>query len=178
MLSSLSGVCAALDISPLLSCMVFGAVYINLTKDKKLFHQINNFTPPIMIVFFILSGMKLSIPSLTAVGSIGVCYFFIRIIGKYSGTYISCLFLHTSREIRNYMGLALIPQAGVAIGLAFLGQRMLPSETGDLMLTIILSSSVLYEIAGPLSAKAALFLSGSISREKNIRIKKKNKKAA
>lgn len=162
MLLGLSGICAAMDISPLLSCMVFGAVYINLTRDKKLFRQINSFTPPVMSVFFIVSGMKLDLEALTAVGAIGVGYFLVRIIGKYMGTYLSCLAMKTSREIRNYMGLALIPQAGVAIGLAFLGQRMLPHETGSMMLTIILSSSVLYEMVGPVSAKAALLLSGSI----------------
>ncbi len=166
MLLGLSGICAAADISPLLSCMVFGAVYINLTRDKKLFRQINNFTPPIMSIFFILSGMNLDLDALKTVGGIGVCYFLIRIVGKYLGTYVSCLVTGASKEIRNYMGLALIPQAGVAIGLAFLGQRMLPKETGNLMLTIILSSSVLYEMVGPISAKAALFLSGSISRNK------------
>ena len=64
------------------------------------------------------------------------------------------------------MGLALIPQAGVAIGLAFLGQRILPEETGKLLLTIILSSSVLYEMAGPVCAKLALILSGSIPGDK------------
>ncbi len=162
MLLGLSGICAAVDISPLLSCMVFGATYINLTKDKKLFRQINNFTPPVMSIFFIVSGMNLDVGALRTVGVIGVCYFLIRIIGKYAGSYLSCLVLKTSREIRNYMGLALIPQAGVAIGLAFLGQRMLPEETGTLLLTIILSSSVLYEMIGPVSAKAALFFSGSI----------------
>lgn len=162
MLLGLSGLCATVDISPLLSCMVFGAVYINLTRDKKLFRQINNFTPPVMSVFFIVSGMNLDLKALTTVGAVGVAYFVIRIAGKYLGTYLSCRFMGTSREIRNYMGLALIPQAGVAIGLAFLGQRVLPPETGSLMLTIILSSSVLYEMVGPISAKAALFLSGSI----------------
>ncbi len=162
MLLGLSGICAAIDISPLLSCMVFGAVYINLTRDKKLFRQINSFTPPVMSIFFIVSGMNLDIGALRTVGAIGVGYFIVRIIGKYMGTYISCMCMKTSREIRNFMGLALIPQAGVAIGLAFLGQRMLPPETGSMMLTIILSSSVLYEMAGPVSAKAALLLSGSI----------------
>lgn len=166
MLLGLSGICAAIDISPLLSCMVFGAFYINLTEDKKLFRQINSFTPPVMSIFFIVSGMNLDIGALSTVGAIGVCYFVIRIIGKYLGTYISCMAMKTSREIRNYMGFALIPQAGVAIGLAFLAQRMLPAETGNLLLTIILSSSVLYEMVGPVSAKTALFLSGSISREK------------
>lgn len=146
--------------------MVFGAVYINLTKDKKLFRQINNFTPPVMSIFFIISGMNLDVGALQAVGAVGVSYFLIRIVGKYLGTYISCLAMGTGREIRNYMGLALIPQAGVAIGLAFLGQRVLPPETGSMMLTIILASSVLYEMVGPVSAKAALFLSGSISYKK------------
>ncbi|MCI8511773.1 MAG: cation:proton antiporter [Lachnospiraceae bacterium] len=166
MLLGLSGICAAVDISPLLSCMVFGAVYINLTRDKKLFRQINNFTPPVMSIFFIVSGMNLDLTALKTVGAIGVAYFIIRIAGKYLGTYVSCLLIGLGREIRNYMGLALIPQAGVAIGLAFLGQRMLPPETGNLLLTIILSSSVLYEMVGPVSAKAALFLSGSIPIEK------------
>ena len=152
MLLGLSGICAAIDISPLLSCMVFGAFYINLTEDKKLFRQINSFTPPVMSIFFIVSGMNLDLNALSTVGAIGVCYFVIRIIGKYMGTYLSCLLMSTSKEIRNYMGFALIPQAGVAIGLAFLGQRMLPPETGNLMLTIILSSSVLYEMVGPINA--------------------------
>lgn len=166
MLLGISGICASLDISPLLACMVFGAAYINLTSDKKLYRQINNFTPPVMSIFFIVSGMNLDITALSTVGIIGVGYFLVRIVGKYLGTYISCLITGTSREIRNYMGLALIPQAGVAIGLAFLGERMLPEEMGNLLLTIILSSSVLYEMVGPVCAKMSLFLSGSITTEK------------
>lgn len=166
MLLGISGICASLDISPLLACMVFGAAYINLTSDKKLYRQINNFTPPVMSIFFIVSGMNLDLTALSTVGAIGVGYFLVRIVGKYLGTYVSCLLTGTSREIRNYMGLALIPQAGVAIGLAFLGERLLPAEMGNLLLTIILSSSVLYEMVGPLCAKLSLFLSGSITTEK------------
>ena len=166
MLLGISGICASLDISPLLSCMIFGAAYINLTSDKKLYRQINNFTPPVMSIFFIVSGMNLDLTALTTVGAVGLAYFIVRIIGKYLGTYISCLITGPSREIRNYMGLALIPQAGVAIGLAFLGQRLLPEEMGKLLLTIILSSSVLYEMVGPVCAKMSLFLSGSITTEK------------
>ncbi len=115
-----------------------------------------------MSIFFIVSGMNLDVYELSTVGVIGFSYFIVRIIGKYMGTYVSCLITNTSMEIRNFMGLALIPQAGVAIGLAFLGQRLLPPETGNLMLTIILSSSVLYEMIGPISAKLALIFSGSI----------------
>ena len=172
MLLGISGICASLDISPLLSCMIFGASYINLTSDKKLYRQINNFTPPVMSIFFIMSGMNLDLSALTTVGTVGLAYFIVRIIGKYLGTYISCLITGTSREIRNYMGLALIPQAGVAIGLAFLGQRLLPEEMGKLLLTIILSSSVLYEMVGPVCAKMSLFLSGSITTEKMKKVAK------
>ena len=145
--------------------MVFGAAYINLTRDKKLYQQLNNFTPPVMSIFFIVSGMNLDVSALRTVGVIGVSYFIVRIIGKYLGTYISCLLLKTGKEIRNYMGLALIPQAGVAIGLAFLGERLLPGEKGKLLLTIILSSSVLYEMIGPVCAKIALIFSGCITTE-------------
>ena len=131
-----------------------------------------------MSVFFIVSGMNLDVKSLATVGVVGVSYFVIRILGKYLGTYVSCALTGTSREIRNYMGLALIPQAGVAIGLAFLGQRLLPPETGKLMLTIILSSSVLYEMVGPVSAKMALLLSGSISRKDILNKMEEDRKEA
>lgn len=165
MLLGLSGICSFFGLSPLLSCMIFGATYINITDDRKLFKQVNRFTPPVMSIFFIVSGMNLDLNSIRTAGIIGVCYFAIRIAGKYLGAYAGCLLTSMPRHIRNYMGLALIPQAGVAIGLAFLGQRMLPEEMGSLLLTIILSSSVLYELVGPVCAKMSFFLSGTISRE-------------
>ena len=162
MLLGLTGVCAMFDISPLLSCMVFGAAYINCTKDKALFHQINAFTPPVMSIFFIVSGMNLNVGMLKTVGIVGVAYFLIRIVGKYAGAYAGCAMTGMQPKIRNYLGLALIPQAGVAIGLAFLGVRLLPPEIGSLMLTIILASSVLYELIGPACAKLSLILAGVI----------------
>lgn len=164
LLCGLCAICESLNISPLLSCMVFGASYINFTEDKKLFKQINNFTPPIMSLFFILAGVNLDLGALKTVGIIGVVYFLIRIVGKYLGTFVSSYILKTPKNIRNYLGLALIPQAGVSIGLAYLGQRLLPQEMGNMLLTIILSSAVLYEMVGPVSAKIAIVLSGCIDK--------------
>lgn len=69
------------------------------------------------------------------------------------------------KPIRNYLGVALIPQAGVAIGLAYLAKRILPDEIGNLLMTIILASSVLYELIGPACAKFALIRSGAIKKE-------------
>lgn len=166
LLLGLSGLCSIFDISPLLACMVFGATYINTTQDKELYNQINNFTPPILSLFFILSGIKLDLNALSTLGIVGVAYFLIRIIGKYIGAYFGCLITNTDKSIRNYLGLALIPQAGVAIGLAFLGQRLLPTDIGNRMVTIILASSVLYELVGPACAKIALIRSGAIQKDK------------
>ncbi len=165
LLLGIAGLCAIVDVSPLLACMVFGTTYINTTKDKQLYDQVEKFTPPIMSLFFVISGMNLDITSFQTLGVIGVAYFIIRIIGKYSGAYLGCLVAKSPKPVRNYLGMALTPQAGVAIGLAFLGQRILPGAEGNMLLTIILSSSVLYELIGPACAKFALIRSGSIPKQ-------------
>ena len=159
---AIAGGCAIMNVSPLLGCMVLGATYINCTDDKTLFKQVNRISPPINMLFFVLSGMRLNIGALQTAGLIGVSYFAIRIIGKYLGSYFGCRLIHAPTEVQKYLGLALIPQAGVSIGLAVLAQRILPGQAGMLINTIILSSSVLYEMIGPRSAKYALIRSGSI----------------
>ena len=168
------GICALLDVSPLLGCMSMGTVYINITNDEKLFMQLNYFTPPILLLFFVRSGLSFRLDALvnnsTAVGNtpllvIGVVYFVVRIVGKYAGAFLGCLITGKPKEVRNYLGLALIPQAGVAIGLAALGARTLGGETGVALETVILSSSVLYELVGPACAKLSLYLSKSYSNK-------------
>lgn len=166
LLLGIAGLCAAVDVSPLLPCMIFGTTYINMTKDKDLYTQVERFTPPILSIFFVVSGMNLDIGSFSTLGVIGIAYFFIRIVGKYLGAFIGCSITKTTKEVTNYLGLALIPQAGVAIGLAFLGKRILSENMGNMLLTIILSSSVLYELIGPVSAKIALIRSGAIKTDK------------
>lgn len=168
------GICALLDISPLLGCMSMGMVYINTTNDEKLFRQLGYFSPPILLLFFVRSGLNFNLGSLTSqsgsVGAvplivIGICYFFVRIIGKYLGSFIGGIATKSSKEVRNYLGLALIPQAGVAIGLAALAARTLGGDAGDNLNTIILASSVLYELIGPACAKLSLYLSKSYSNK-------------
>ena len=161
----IAAVCAAMDVSPLLGCMVLGATYANVTGDKELFKQVNRVTPPINVLFFVLSGMRLNLGALEAVGMIGVTYFAVRIVGKMLGSWLGARMTGCSAEIRRYFGLALIPQAGVSIGLAVLAQRILPAESGSLLSTIILSSSVLYEMIGPVCARKALMLAGAIKSD-------------
>lgn len=172
LLFSFCGICAAMDISPLLGCMSMGTVYINVSDDDKLFKQLNYFSPPILLLFFVRSGLSFDLNALIkpsgSIGNvslllIGILYFFVRIMGKYLGAFVGCLCTKKPTTTRNYLGLALIPQAGVAIGLAALGARTLGGETGNALQTIILASSVLYELIGPACAKLSLYLSKSYS---------------
>ena len=172
LLFAFCGICAMVDVSPLLGCMSMGTVYINVSDDDKLFKQLNYFTPPILLLFFVQSGLSFQLDALVntsaAVGTtpllvVGVVYFFVRILGKYAGAFLGCLVTKKTKEVRNYLGLALIPQAGVAIGLAALGARTIGGETGIALETVILASSVLYELIGPACAKLSLYLSKSYS---------------
>lgn len=174
LLFAFCGMCAMLDVSPLLGCMSMGMVYINITDDSNLFKQLNYFSPPILLLFFVHSGLGFRLDALVgtsgSIGSvpliaIGVVYFLVRILGKYLGAYLGCLIARKPAQVRDYLGLALIPQAGVAIGLAALGARTLGGETGEHLETIILASSVLYELVGPACAKLSLYLSGSYSNK-------------
>lgn len=171
---SFCGVCTVFDVSPLLGCMSMGTVYINMTGDEKLFKQLGYFSPPILLMFFVRSGMSFDLHALVnpsgSVGTaplllIGILYFIVRIVGKYAGAFMGCVLTKKKKETRNYLGLALIPQAGVAIGLAELGARTLRGEAGEALLTIILASSVLYELIGPGCGKLALYLSKSYSNK-------------
>ena len=163
------GVCQILGVSPLLGCMFMATVYINITDDDKLFKQLNTFSPPFLLLFFVRSGVNFDLGALTGsqtTGStsllvLGIVYFLVRIAGKYAGAFAGCLITHKDRLVRNYLGLALIPQAGVAIGLAELGARTLGGDTGSALRTVILASSVLYELIGPGCAKLSLALSHS-----------------
>ena len=174
LLFAFCGICAMLDVSPLLGCMSMGMIYINLTGDGRLFQQLNYFNPPILLLFFVRSGLNFDLGALVntseSIGTtpllvVGVLYFLVRIIGKYAGAFFGCLVTKKDKKVRNFLGLALIPQAGVAIGLAATGARTLGGEPGKALETIILASSVLYELIGPACAKLSLYLSGSYSNK-------------
>ena len=100
LLFSFCGICTLLDISPLLGCMSMGTVYINITDDDKLFKQLNYFSPPLLLLFFVRSGLNFKLDVLVnssgSIGTtplivIGILYFFFRIVGKYAGAFLGCL---------------------------------------------------------------------------------------
>ena len=173
LLFAFCGVCSAMEVSPLLGCMCMSTVYINMTGDDKLFKQLNYFSPPILLLFFVRSGLSFRLDTLFTradAGSVslmaaGIVYFAARICGKMGGSYLGCLVTKKPAKVRKYLGLALIPQAGVAIGLADMCARLLGNDIGTSLQTIILASSVLYEMIGPGCAKLSLYLSGSYSNK-------------
>lgn len=173
------GLCTMFDISPLLGCMVMSTIYINTSHDERLFKQLNYFSPPILLIFFVRSGLNFDISSLfdnsISIGPyslfvVGVIYFITRIIGKYLGSYIGCKITGKSETISKYLGLALFPQAGVAIGLAALGARIIGGTSGLALNTTIMTSSILYELVGPVCAKYALQLSGSFPEDQKPQV--------
>ncbi len=179
-LFAICGIGAAVDVSPLLGCMAMGTVYINVSGDDKLFKQLNYFSPPILLLFFVKSGIGFQLDSLVSTASVsvgvplivvGVLYFFVRLLGKYAGAFLGCAVTKKDKKVRNYLGMALAPQAGVAIGLAALGARVLEGSAdpaiaamGPVLETIVLSSSILYELVGPALAKLSLYLSHSYGK--------------
>ena len=110
LLFAFCGICAALGISPLLGCMAMSTVYINLTDDERLFRQLGYFSPPILLLFFVRSGMNFDLNSVLSPGSglgstplllIGVLYFITRILGKYAGAFAGCALVGKERKVRD-----------------------------------------------------------------------------
>ena len=172
------GVCSLFGQSPLLGGVAIGLVYTNMSKgEEKIFAQVNYFIPPIMLVFFVRGGMNLDFSkfgensSLTVVPLIVIVLGFLvaRFIGKFGGCFLGSLATRQPKETRNYLGLGLIPQASVAIALATLGARALSShgmeEEATLVMTVILASSIIFEIIGPACAKLGLYLTKSYGHD-------------
>ncbi len=159
------GIAQQFELSHLLLCMAIGATYVNLRDDAvQTLEQADSWTPPLFMLFFVLSGAELNLAVLPSLGLIGVAYILARVIGKYSGAYIGCTISKTSHKIRKYLGLSLIPQAGVAIGIAQLVVKELP-EYGASIQAVILCATLIYELVGPIITKYSLIKAGEIEVE-------------
>ena len=150
LLFAFCGVCALLDLSPLLGCMMMGTVYTNIADDDKLFKQLNYFSPPILLLFFVRSGMSFQLDALVSSSGnldgvpllvIGVSYFLVRILGKYAGAWLGCRLVKKDRLGRNYEEIqtqwrVLTKEIGVDI--CVLDMPLLDTRNGkDLMGTFI-----------------------------------------
>jgi Kef-type K+ transport system membrane component KefB len=151
-----TGIALYFHMSPLLSNMFFGAVLVNIEKTSfRFFDSLSAVDWPLYVMFYVLAGANLDVGLLSTLGLIGSVYIISRIIGRIGGAYAGAVIVGAEKSIQKYMGLALMAQAGVAIGLAMLAKVNLPHTGGDILNTII-ATTVIYEILGPMATRYAL----------------------
>ena len=151
-----------LNVSSLLACMALGATLANTSNFADvIFEQTDRMTPPIFMMFFFLSGAGLDISIIPSVGVIGIIYIFMRVAGKMLGAFLGAKISHADKKVQKYLGFTLIPQAGVAIGLATTAMSIVP-DYGPMIRTVILCGTVIYELTGPVITKLALKKAGEI----------------
>ena len=164
------------ELSSLLMCMMIGAVYVNMSKDNgKTLDLMDRFTAPIYLMFFVISGASLDLTIFfnkngLIVLAIAAIYILARVIGKWTGAFTGASISRCEPKTRKYLGFALIPQAGVAIGLATTANALFTANPdteyeGALIIAIILTSTLVYELVGPLVSKFALNKAGEIPTE-------------
>ena len=164
------------ELSSLLICMMAGAIYTNFVSDSnRTLDVMDRFTSPIYMMFFVISGASLDLTiffnrnGLIVVG-IAATYVIFRFVGKWVGAFTGASITRCEDKIKKYLGFALIPQAGVAIGLATTAYTLFNKNpetafAGSLILAIILTSTLVYELIGPMVAKFALNKAGEIPKE-------------
>ncbi|XOF34476.1 MAG: cation:proton antiporter [Candidatus Electrothrix sp. YB6] len=153
-----------LHLSPLLAGMMTGFVMINhAERDVRLFRIINGFEPPIYVMFFTLAGVHLDLSALRLAGWVGIAYFLARILGKYSGSWLGAYLSGAEKNVRNFLGLSLIPQAGVAIGFVFMvSTDPKLAAWSDTITPVVLAGVVLSELFGPLLVRITVEKAGEI----------------
>lgn len=157
-----SALAEMLDLSPLLLCMCMGAMLININiSGSEIMGLVDNVTPPIFLMFFVVSGMELDITSIPKIGVIGIIYVICRVIGKVAGAYIGAAIMKAPAPVKKYLGYSLVPQAGVAIGLSLIAANTLP-ELGQAIRTVVLCATFIYELTGPTITKLSLEKAGEI----------------
>lgn len=148
--------------SALLSCMALGAGMVNLFNEiDDVMNVANSFTPPLLMLFFTMSGAGFGLEALKSIGLIGVVYLVMRLAGKIVGAYIGGRITKQDAKTCRYLGPTLMPQAGVALGLVLVAESILP-QYGEQIRTVILCSTFVYSILGPSVAKWALVKAGEI----------------
>ena len=161
------------ELSSLLMCMVSGAIYTNFSKESgKTFDLMERFTTPIYLMFFVISGASLDLSIFFndqggLIILVAGVYIIFRVLGKYAGAFTGATITKSEPKIKKYLGLTLIPQAGVAIGLATSASQLFAAhpdtaKAGAMILAIILTSTLIYELFGPMISKYALTKAGEI----------------
>ena len=160
--------------SSLLVCMMLGATYANLRKDtQRYLARVDEFTPPLFLSFFVISGASIDFSVINSISIVLVAliYIVVRSLGKYSGAYVGSLVAKAEPDVRKYLGITLLPQAGVAIGMANMAKAAFDvhgSHNGDIIYTIVLTATLVYELVGPMLTKIALEKANEIDKNTSL----------
>ncbi|MBU1985912.1 MAG: cation:proton antiporter, partial [Proteobacteria bacterium] len=150
------GLAIWLGVSFLIASMVMGTVIANVARHHDYpFHAIKGIEWPFMVIFFVLAGASLELSILKDIGVIGATYILCRATGKYLGAKLGSQISRADQETKSWMGLALLPQAGVAIGMALVASNQFP-EYRQMLLSIVISSTMIFEIIGPVFTRLAI----------------------
>jgi Kef-type K+ transport system membrane component KefB len=153
------GVAQAIDASPLIASLVVGATIANLTRrTQQLFDALSRTDPPLYAIFFVIAGAELDLGLVRTLGALGAGYILARAAGKVAGAALAGRWLELPAGIRHNLGVALLSQAGLAIGLALVIQRRYP-EHGPVLGAVVLGAVVVFELVGPVSARFAVLRS-------------------
>lgn len=161
-----------ISISSLLLCMMVGTAFCNESEydfSNDLMDRTNRWATPFMILFFILSGseLQLDVFSNITIVLIGIAFIAARTIGKYYGAYFSAKAVKCDKSVQKYLGITLLPQAGVALGMSIKAQESLGND-GNLIKNITLFAILIYELVGPYLTKQALIKAGDIVPKESI----------
>jgi Kef-type K+ transport system membrane component KefB len=155
-----AGASIFLGASYIMACIILGSVFVNVNpqEGKIAIRSIDRLIPPVIIVFFVIAGIELHPALLISAGVLGIVYIISRTIGLYSGAYLGGLWAGIKPIHRKYVGLAILSQAGVAIGLALLVTHEIEGlpggeSIGRLVITVIAATTVVFEIIGPIGVK-------------------------
>ena len=151
--------------SLLLVCMIEGTVFCNINEtSEELMDRVDRWTGPLNMLFFVLSGadLNLNVLSNPLVLIVGLIFIAFRSLGKISGAYLSCGLEKTSSTIQKYLGITLLPQAGVALGMALTARNL---SDGEIVRNVVLFAVLVYELVGPTLTKWSLLRAGEIKEE-------------
>ena len=155
-----------LELSSLLVCMMIGAVFTNMRSDSiTILDGQERWTPPLFMLFFIISGAELDLTVLPTVGLMGIAYLVARSIGKILGAAVGAKSVKADANIVKYLGLTLLPQAGVAIGMAQMVSMSLGGVVAEKVTAVVLCATLIYELFGPVITKIALTKAGEIEKK-------------
>jgi Kef-type K+ transport system membrane component KefB len=156
------GISLAVDVSLLLAVMVMGATIANLSRPHiRIFHEVEQIAWPFMIMFFVFAGASLHVDVLFQIGFVGVAYIVLRIVGKIVGAWLGAVISSAPDSLRKWTGIAMMPQAGVALGMALIADQRFP-EFGNIVLTVVIGAVVAFELFGPIMTRIALLRSGEV----------------